>query len=56
MDEYEHLFEDFLEMIEQIAQKDDEDGRIRILSKDPRYAEDVPKKVKHTTTQNQLKR
>ena len=51
MDEDNDIFALFLEIMERI-QDDDPDGRMRILSKDPRYAADdlaAPKsKIKHT--------
>ena len=41
MDEDNDIFELFLEIMERI-QDDDSGGRMRILSKDPRYATDDP--------------
>lgn len=41
MDEDNCIFEMFLEIMDQIH-TDDTDGRIRILSKNPRYASDDP--------------
>ena len=34
--------ESFIKMMEKMAQEDDIDGRMRVLSKDPRYATDSP--------------
>ena len=41
MDEDEYVFELFIEMMERI-EDDTEDGRLRLLSKDPRYRTDDP--------------
>ena len=41
MDEDNDIFDLFLEMMEQI-QTDDPNGRLRMLSKNPRYADDSP--------------
>ena len=45
MEEDNDIYELFLEIMEQL-QSEDPDGRMRILSKDPRYAADDPK-AKH---------
>ena len=37
----EYVFEMFLEMMDQLD-SDDSDGRMRVLSKEPRYAADDP--------------
>jgi hypothetical protein len=37
-----YIFDDFIKMMEKMAQEDDIDGRMRVLSKDPRYATDSP--------------
>lgn len=37
-----YIFDDFIQMIEKMAKEDDTDGRMRILSKDPRYTTDSP--------------
>lgn len=49
MDEDNDIFEMFLELMEQL-QSEDPDGRMRLLSKDPRYAADDPAKSKHEQT------
>ena len=49
MDEDNDIFEMFLELMEQL-QSEDPDGRMRLLSKDPRYAADGPAKSKHEQT------
>ena len=41
MDEDNDIFEMFLEVMEQVDSSDP-DGRMRVLSKDPRYAADDP--------------
>lgn len=41
MDEDEYVFELFLETMKRI-EADEADGRLRMLSKNPRYAEDNP--------------
>ena len=47
MEEDNDIYELFLEIMEQL-QSEDPDGRMRILSKDPRYAADDPAaKPKH---------
>ena len=49
MDEDNDIFEMFLELMEQL-QSEDPDGRMHLLSKDPRYAADDPAKYKHEQT------
>ena len=44
MEEDEYVFELFLKVMERI-ENDDADGRLRMLSKDPRYAADDPVRV-----------
>ena len=44
MEEDEYVFELFLKVMECI-ENDDADGRLRMLSKDPRYAADDPVQV-----------
>ena len=47
MEEDNDIYELFLEIMEQL-QSEDPDGRMRILSKDPRYAaDDLTAKPKH---------
>lgn len=48
----EDIFEMFLEMMEQL-ETDDPDGRMRLISKNPRYAADSPAapKRKHNYTE-----
>ena len=41
MDEDEYVFELFLETMKRI-EEDEVDGRLRVLSKNPRYAEEPP--------------
>lgn len=45
MDEDEYVFEMFIEAMERMH-SEDEEGRLRMLSKDPRYAADDPDRVK----------
>ena len=45
MDEDEYVFELFIEMMERI-EDDTADGRLRMLSKEPRYATDDPVQMK----------
>lgn len=45
MDEDEYVFDMFLEVMERM-EKDDADGRLRMLSKDPRFIADDPDQVK----------
>ena len=45
MDEDEYVFDMFLEVIARM-EKDDADGRLRMLSKDPRFIADDPDQVK----------
>jgi len=45
MEEDEYIFELFLKVMERI-ENDDAGGRLRILSKDPRYAVDDPVQIK----------
>ena len=42
----EDIFEMFLEMMERL-ESDDPDGRMRLISKNPRYAADSPAAPKH---------
>ena len=44
MDEDEYVFEMFIEAMERM-ENDSADGRLRMLSKDPRYAADDPVKI-----------
>lgn len=41
MEDDEYIFELFLEVMKRV-EDDDADGRLRLLSKDPRYAADDP--------------
>ena len=45
MEEDEYVFELFLKVMERI-ENDDADGRMRMLSKDPRFVADDPVRVK----------
>ena len=45
MDNDEYIFEMFLEIMEQI-ENNDTDGRLRMISKNPRHAEAVPAEQK----------
>ena len=45
MDEDEYVFEMFIEAMERLK-NDDADGRLRMLSKDPRFVVDDPVRVK----------
>lgn len=44
MEEDEYVYELFLDVMERI-ENDDADGRLRMLSKDPRYAPDDPVQI-----------
>ena len=45
MDEDEYVFEMFIEAMERM-ENDDADGRLRMVSKDPRFVADDPDRVK----------
>lgn len=53
MDEDNDIFDMFLAMMEQIQSKDS-DGRMRMLSKNPRYAADSPGYKKDGANSNEL--